>query len=629
VWNGSIKYYDGATQLLLLVDYIFDWARDIYRVDIIERLRRLASGANDTASVIAPDSDIYSTIQIERPVSPTVNVEHEEFQDTASLRNSFLKKTSNVNAIRHATFVESKYCCILITRDNVETFCLNINQSSRPKLTELLLRAVQIGFVAEARNLRNIEETWTGHMDDATSSYSPRSRYFAALVLTTYLCPEWHIVRELYMIAIAQDAWDELGKVSKLNEADQMAIRPSSNNLVDEATILETVKKFKSGSPRHILYSSIQRRALKIQGQSSQNVSVAPFRNDDRFRDIVHFLYESFSNGDADPDKPFIKFSKTLEQQHLYQTQVEPLPLGKEFEDKTEDCVLLASDCHTKEQSKPRSLICVYIVENLPDASDYKLSGENIRKAFEIQDVYHTTLDNGASNMFNLRKRFFRNTHWNLKNTYGIYGDPSRFVRFLDELRVKAPVTQGSRRYAGESGQYLHKRVFSPWTDACTEADCEHGCIRRRAFIIYKIMTREILYWRNKAEVRALGGVSCCMCCAAFGAVDICYYCSEALEDKSKPAWLKSAMLGEQRIPYGSSSLSQSLAWHEISCSEGLRCDEIWTKFLGIDPQLDEHFESIEELCQQWRNFKRKRHRPLDFRPTTSKLQNKRKRPAE
>ena len=55
MWQRSICTLDGALQLLLLVDYIFDWARDIYRKDIIRELRILASGDNDAARVVGTD----------------------------------------------------------------------------------------------------------------------------------------------------------------------------------------------------------------------------------------------------------------------------------------------------------------------------------------------------------------------------------------------------------------------------------------------------------------------------------------------------------------------------------------------------------------------------------------------
>jgi len=60
LWRGSILSRNGALQLLLLVDYIFDWARDIYREDIIKELRVLASQENDRASFVYTDTDIYS-----------------------------------------------------------------------------------------------------------------------------------------------------------------------------------------------------------------------------------------------------------------------------------------------------------------------------------------------------------------------------------------------------------------------------------------------------------------------------------------------------------------------------------------------------------------------------------------
>lgn len=39
MWRGSITSKDGALQLLLIVDYVFEWARDIYCEDILDELR--------------------------------------------------------------------------------------------------------------------------------------------------------------------------------------------------------------------------------------------------------------------------------------------------------------------------------------------------------------------------------------------------------------------------------------------------------------------------------------------------------------------------------------------------------------------------------------------------------------
>lgn len=65
IWSGTIITRNGALQLLLLVDYNFDWARDVYRDDIIRELRVLAACNNDAARVFYKDPDIFSTIPVD------------------------------------------------------------------------------------------------------------------------------------------------------------------------------------------------------------------------------------------------------------------------------------------------------------------------------------------------------------------------------------------------------------------------------------------------------------------------------------------------------------------------------------------------------------------------------------
>ena len=64
LWTGRLDTKDGALQILLLVDYIFDWARDIYRHGIARLLKVLTQTGprrehNDVIS-ISLDSDFQS-----------------------------------------------------------------------------------------------------------------------------------------------------------------------------------------------------------------------------------------------------------------------------------------------------------------------------------------------------------------------------------------------------------------------------------------------------------------------------------------------------------------------------------------------------------------------------------------
>ena len=53
-------FKDSALQLLLIVDYIFDWARDIYRPSVLRLLKSVASGQAYDQVSLAHDSDIMS-----------------------------------------------------------------------------------------------------------------------------------------------------------------------------------------------------------------------------------------------------------------------------------------------------------------------------------------------------------------------------------------------------------------------------------------------------------------------------------------------------------------------------------------------------------------------------------------
>lgn len=59
MWQGRLDTEDGALQLLLLVDYIFDWARDLYRFGIRHLLKLLSNNFDDNAS-ISTDSQVLS-----------------------------------------------------------------------------------------------------------------------------------------------------------------------------------------------------------------------------------------------------------------------------------------------------------------------------------------------------------------------------------------------------------------------------------------------------------------------------------------------------------------------------------------------------------------------------------------
>lgn len=109
---------DDALRLLLIVDYIFDWARDVYRPSILRQLKSLTIGeAYDHTSLVS-DSDIFSLGRnisnwIQPPPSAVDELDSDE-QSTvpiSGLRNHF-----NFRQWSH----EEVLVCLIYLNSNIE-----------------------------------------------------------------------------------------------------------------------------------------------------------------------------------------------------------------------------------------------------------------------------------------------------------------------------------------------------------------------------------------------------------------------------------------------------------------------------------------------------------------------------
>lgn len=163
LWRGSISTRDGALQLLLLVDYIFDWARDVYRDDIIQELRILASGENKAGSLVYTDSDIFSTRQPDLDDVPDPE-DVDNFNDYMSKQQTFTDLDSEGWIVRHATFIESRCCIILITPDNAQTLLNFMQQTKIQQLCRLILDQMSTSIILDLSTLMAMEQQWTGNV---------------------------------------------------------------------------------------------------------------------------------------------------------------------------------------------------------------------------------------------------------------------------------------------------------------------------------------------------------------------------------------------------------------------------------------------------------------------------------
>jgi hypothetical protein len=615
IWRGSILSRDGALQLLLLVDYIFDWARDVYRDDIIKELRVLATGDNDAASVFYADSDIHSTRQMDIIDLPDeANRDEAEFKAYKSAQGAFMAMDSPAGVVRHAALIESKYCCVLVTRDNVQTLLQSIQQTKLQRLCRLVLDHMQGSILLPQEALDKMEEQWTGNSRLPTSHQHIETQFHTVISYTVYISPQWHLIRELFAIAIAEDAWPDIIIASGLKEGRGKAKVPIAYQRMDVATLWNATKRLQAGSPQQVLFAAISRKAVRVGVFASTPV----IDDDDGFlRNIIHFIYNSFKRGNLEPQEPFMRVSNRFDQQHRLDCDVEPF-FSESPQTSREGCILVAGTSYPYDplSSKSKAQICAYLTFDEPRLPIGQVLSDIIRKAFETCDVYHTTRNHGSAAISPLAQnsRDYKRI-WNIERTYGVYSEGFEFIEFLTELGSEMPRTQGSSRDFSESGSQLYKRNFSPWRDP----RFIHLDRRERMFVLYKLFTREIAFWRDVGRDRRAHGLSCCECCAAIGDDDICQACTNFLEDPNRYRWFKDSLLGKSPFTIKTldkTELQKRLARsqnHDLSLTEyiwnGPYCgptndDDDWPRNLDFYAQLEEPFQDISQLEKQWEEFK-------------------------
>ncbi|KAK4032495.1 hypothetical protein C8A01DRAFT_50726 [Parachaetomium inaequale] len=580
VWRGNTSL-EGALQLLL-VDYIFDWARDMYREDIIRELR-----------VIGTDLDIYSYGRVDLfDYIGQGDSEGDNFGRDIEARESFLALDSSIGAVRHATFIESRFCYVLITGDNI------IQQ-----LCRLILR--------ELKESEPIQEEWTGICRLAGALQHMQHNLYTAISSRVYLDNGWHQVRELFAIAVAHNAWPAIIAAAGLKNRKRVAQRsPPILVRCDTNSVLTKIKRLRAGTPQEVLLTAIARRAVRIsQGVDKPNIrkdrliSKCRIRQDyGVVRGVVNFIYTSYKKGTLEPQEPFLRLSKRLELQHTLTQQSDVksvLPSGHHtLQTSSDGCVLLTATRGGPGSEDLAATFCLYLTEDNGRAPGVQTLSPLVRKAFETRDVYHTIRGDWSS----------RSLSKNINEPYGVYIHGTRHFSLCKWLKEQDadPLTQGSSRDPNACGSRLHERDISEWWDK------GHYCqyIPEQLFLVYKLFTAEIAYWRGVAKERRERGISCCKCCAALGDHEICSACEQVFGKDRRCQWYKNALRGRETFPVrpleGDELKARLRAIDSgyVGSVTSTWAGTYWEDRLDFYAELDQPFKSIGELSEQWMRFK-------------------------
>ncbi|KAF5263302.1 hypothetical protein FOXYS1_5951 [Fusarium oxysporum] len=201
LWSGGVDSLDGALQLLLIIDYIADWARDIYREGIARSLQRLAPTDSES---LRHDDDIFSMAgNIRSWIASNFDKSHDA--KDRPMGDSLCKFDCGSGVFRDARFVDSKCIGLVITHHNVESFLRTATTDEETRgLISVLLESLERPCLAKGQVLNDLELMWTDTDRNLSEILHPEDVFYVVAVATFYLSPGWKPTRELTYLAVSK-----------------------------------------------------------------------------------------------------------------------------------------------------------------------------------------------------------------------------------------------------------------------------------------------------------------------------------------------------------------------------------------------------------------------------------------
>lgn len=218
--------YDAALQLLLIIDFIFDWARDVYRPTIICQLTTLSGHEEDNLSVLA-DNDIPSlagdewTKQIEKwrgSVQSPLQTNTESDYNIEAWGSLDSKLGRGLGVFRPAWIIESVFQCLYVTKHNIKDLLNSIPEQRTPSslATKAANSLSQNHVLISEDVLSTMEEIWTHKARrQETHGISEGEKLFATIIYHTEISNTWEPRKCISCAVFDREALDELRSLTK------------------------------------------------------------------------------------------------------------------------------------------------------------------------------------------------------------------------------------------------------------------------------------------------------------------------------------------------------------------------------------------------------------------------------
>ncbi|KAF4421576.1 hypothetical protein FACUT_10952 [Fusarium acutatum] len=234
LWSGCVDSLGGALQLLLIIDYIADWARDIYREGIAHSLQKFAP--HDSES-LRRDVDIPSKAgNVARWVAS--NLDNSDDATSQPIGDPLRKFDSQSGVFRDPRFVRSHCIGLAITHQNVEPFLRTATTNGETSdLIFSLLENLERPCLVKGQMLNDLELLWTDTDRSLSDILHPEDVFYVDFAATFQLTSKWEPVRELTYLAVSQKLVQDSVRSSPKSLPDII--------LLESAPMIETLEGFR------------------------------------------------------------------------------------------------------------------------------------------------------------------------------------------------------------------------------------------------------------------------------------------------------------------------------------------------------------------------------------------------
>ncbi|KAH0829784.1 hypothetical protein FOPE_10126 [Fonsecaea pedrosoi] len=404
LWRGDITEENEALRLLLILDYVFDWARDIYRRDIISGLLSLAPNASE--SLIA-DTDVGSTydrfdhfrdVDYDEPAIGNDVGQTEPFGVPHLLKFFDDERL----AIRDARYMAHKVWALYVTLENLDEFLSKMDSTAKAiQLARQLWRCIcgSGTWSVTADCLNAVEKLWTGQDRESHTFQNPEQRFLASFAVDSYLTSGdhrrmirldlWDQVHALTYVAIAHDAVEALRKRTEYKD-HTMRMNFDTSDVEATDSVLDLFRSVRFASVRQCFAAAVARSRLSSHlGSRTETITVPGFPKGLRWTSypaLIPVTFESSSIvspagptaemykllkiGRTEPSESFFRVSQQFSKHDIEATCPTPMTWAQstlKLLPKTDALLVKGLDSEKVDgERRPRTWYCLFVFDTPP-----------------------------------------------------------------------------------------------------------------------------------------------------------------------------------------------------------------------------------------------------------------------